>query len=252
MLEEILEHKKKEVAALKKPDYSAKRRDKKGFKESLLARPFIAEVKKASPSLGDINTAADPVEQAKKYEKYGAGAISVLTDEKFFKGSFQFLSEVAESVELPCICKDFIISRVQIDHAYACGASCILLIAAALEKEELKNLSDYARELGLEILFELHELDEYEKIKDLNPEIVGVNSRNLKTLEINKENAAVTLSKVHGDYLLVAESGIETAEDIQKFTDAGAKAFLVGTSLMRAENLEDAFNELYKPLGGLK
>lgn len=243
VLDKILIQKKKEIETLTLP---AEPRQKKvlGFRASLAVKPFICEVKKASPSLGDINTGADPVSVAKKYESMGAGAVSVLTDKEFFKGSFQFLQDVASAINIPVLCKDFIISEKQIDMAYACGADAVLLIAAALNSADYARLYAYAVSKGLDVLSEIHEAEEYDTIKDVNPMIVGVNARNLKTLEIDKAKAAEIISGLGPDKFRVAESGMNTGEDVGRMKKAGASAFLVGSSLMLAEDPEAVFKDL--------
>lgn len=243
VLDKILEQKRKEVEELVVPFHPRKKK-LLSFKSSLMQKPFICEVKKASPSLGDINTGADPVQVAKKYEEMGAGAVSVLTDKEFFKGSFQFLREVAENVDIPVLCKDFIISEKQIYTAYVYGADAILLIAAALTSEDYERLYKYAKSKGLAVLTEIHEAEEYDIVKGADPDIVGVNARNLKTLEIDSEKAAKIISDLDSSLFKVAESGMKTGEDIRRMKQAGASAFLVGSSLMLAEDPEAVFNDL--------
>ncbi|HCW93304.1 MAG TPA: indole-3-glycerol-phosphate synthase TrpC, partial [Flexistipes sinusarabici] len=204
--------------------------------------------KKASPSIGEIKPDASPASQAEQYEKCGAGAISVLTDKYFFKGSFEYLKEVSEKVNIPVLCKDFIISERQIEAAYAYGADIILIIAAILTQEEIKKLSEKAREMKLHILYEIHTLEEYEKIKDLSPAMVGVNSRNLDTLEIDKQKGAHILNTLPDSFLKIAESGINSTEDIVNFRKAGANAFLIGTYLMQSGNIKESFQNLYRGL----
>jgi indole-3-glycerol phosphate synthase len=242
MLDKIIEHKIKEVKNLKKLDFHRKRpvHDVEIF---LKSKPLIAEVKQASPTLGDIKT-VDPVRQAQIYADAGAGAISVLTDEKFFKGSIEYLYEVAHNVALPILCKDFIISEIQIENAFNAGADFILLMATILSEKELKYLSDYAYELGLNILFEVHTMEEFKKLENINVNILGVNSRDLKTLKINKEYGAKLLREIKGDFLKVAESGIDSPKDIEKFKKAGANAFLIGSYLMKSDSPEKTIKDL--------
>jgi indole-3-glycerol phosphate synthase len=216
--------------------------------KSLSKKPLICEVKKASPSFGDLNPELDVAQQAKAYMRLGAGAVSVLTDEKYFKGSYQDLLKVSRAVEIPVMGKDFIISTVQIENAYLCGADLILLIASILSQEELQELSTKVYGLGMQILYELHDLDEYAKIADLKPSLIGVNARDLRTMKIDREKAQKTLSGLKGEFIKVAESGINTGEDIKNYTRFGAKAFLVGTALMKSENLEATFADLKKGL----
>lgn len=218
--------------------------------ESLRRKPFIAEIKRRSPSLGEINNDLNIGARAAAYESGGAGAISVLTDKKYFDGDYLFLSEAAGAVKISVLCKDFIMSEIQIENAYAAGADFILLISRILTFEEIKRLARYARGLGMKILFELHSADEFDKIKCLNPEMVGINSRDLSSLTIDKEAAAREISLLNGDFIKIAESGIETADDVRFFAAHGADAFLVGTALMRSPDPAAKIAELYKGIGG--
>jgi len=247
MLDKILANKKYEIEKI--PENLPKRtKDILEPLQTLKNKPFIAEVKKASPSIGEIKSDASPAAQAEQYEKCGAGAVSVLTDKHFFKGSFEYLKEVSEKVNIPVLCKDFIISERQIDAAYAFGADIILIIAAILTQEEIKKLSEKAWEMNLHILYEIHTPEEYEKIKDLSPAMVGVNSRNLDTLEIDKQKGAKILNALPDSPFKIAESGINTTEDIVNFRKAGANAFLIGTYLMKSGNIRESFQNLYRGL----
>lgn len=247
MLSQIIKNKEIEIKSLSR---TGVKREKNILNpiESLKKKPFITEVKKASPTLGNINISADVVVQAKLYEKAGAGAVSVLTDEKFFKGSFEDLGKVTKNIGIPVLCKDFIISEIQVDIAYEMGADIILLIAKALPEEKLEQLAKYAKNKGLFVLFEIHHLDELQKLPVNFVDIVGVNSRNLETLQIDKNNAAEILKSVKGEFLKVAESGINSVQDVTNFKKAGADAFLIGSYLMQSENPEKAIKELYKGL----
>ncbi len=242
-LDEILEAKKEEINNLKMIEI---KREKPvlDVEKFLKNKPIIAEIKKSSPSKGEINKDIDIIKQAKKYEKFGAGMVSVLTDEKFFSGSFIYLKNVARNVEIPVLCKDFILSEIQIENAYRCGADVILLIVSIIEKKKLDKLTKFAKNLNLKILFEIHEINDFLKIKDLNPEIVGVNSRDFNSMKVNKEKAINVLCNLRGNFLKVAESGIESKEDIIKFKKAGADAFLIGTAFMESEDLKEKFREL--------
>ncbi|WP_273264995.1 indole-3-glycerol phosphate synthase TrpC [Flexistipes sinusarabici] len=247
MLDKILANKKYEIEEI--PEILPKRtKDIIEPLQTLKNKPFIAEVKKASPSAGEIKPDASPAEQAALYEKYGAGAVSVLTDKYFFKGSFEYLKEVSEKINIPVLCKDFIISERQIEAAYAFGADIILIIAAVLTQEEIGRLSEKARELNLYILYEIHTAEEYEKIKDFSPALVGVNSRNLDTLEIDKQKGAQILNTLPDSLFKIAESGINSPEDVANFRRAGADAFLIGTYLMKSDNIKKSFQNLYRGL----
>jgi len=241
-LKEMYKLKKEEVRSLKRAGQYRKK-DVIPFDSFLPEKRIIAEVKQASPSLGKIKN-VDVVEQAKTYEKAGAAAISVLTDKYKFAGSFEFLKRVSEAVSLPVLCKDFIVDNVQIDIAYQFGADAVLLIASMLEKSELEDLFYYASKLGLYVLLEIHEEDELEKIEDLPVKFLGVNNRDLKTLKINRNKGIKIIRKLQGKFVLVAESGMESAENIRDFYMSGAEMFLVGTALMKAENAETKLKEL--------
>jgi indole-3-glycerol phosphate synthase len=246
-LQEIVQYKRDEIKTLKLAD---RKREKPLFDsvEHLRKKPFIAEVKKASPSLGDINLGADVVGQARSYEEGGAGAVSVLTDARFFKGSLDYLSDISRAVRLPLLCKDFILSELQVENAYLYGADFILLIAAILSEGEIRLLSQKARDLNMEVLYELHEIEEFQKIKNLELDLVGVNSRDLSSFKISKPKAMETIASLKGGFLKVAESGIETAKDILSFKQAGADAFLVGTVLMTSADPVGKLKEFARAL----
>ncbi|WP_022850543.1 indole-3-glycerol phosphate synthase TrpC [Limisalsivibrio acetivorans] len=243
MLDEILAHKREEIKGMTLID-SKRMKPVIDAVASLRQKPIIAEVKKASPSLGNINIGADPVAQAKLYESCGAGMVSVLTDKKYFSGDMQYLADIAASVEIPVLCKDFILSEVQIENAYRSGADCILLMATVLNRDEIERLAKYARERGLEILFEIHALSEMERLTGVEPALLGVNSRNLKNLEIDLNVGAGVLKALEGNYIKVAESGMKTPVDVAFMKDAGADAFLIGSGLMAAENTEELLGSM--------
>ncbi len=245
ILDTIIEHKIKEVASAKArvplAEVKAAAADApkvRGFAEALIQkanRPaVIAEVKKASPSKGVIRADFDPVSIAKSYEIGGASAISVLTDEKFFQGKLDYLTMVREAVSLPVLRKDFVIDEYQVYEARAAGADAVLLIVAALEDEELKRLHDYVTSLGMDALVEVHDECELERAMAIDPKIVGINNRNLRTFEVSLD---VTRRLVEGlgprSFKLVSESGIHTREDMIALGGMGIDAALIGESLMR-------------------
>ena len=237
MIEQIVETKKKEVEALRSVELVQRAKPVIPFslKEDV---NIIAELKRKSPSAGDIGEIND--ERIALYSRYAA-AISILTDVTYFGGSFEVLADVADKIDLPILCKDFFIDTVQIDLAYSMGADLILLIARILDKEQLKDLYSYARGLGLNCLVEIHAAGELEKIADLNAEIVGVNARDLDTLMIDLERGKEILSRVSAP-VRVAESGIKSRKDIEGFHNVNC--FLIGEALMRAQDLEATFREL--------
>ncbi len=198
---------------------------------------LIAEVKKASPSAGVIAADFDPLKQAKKYAAAGAGAISVLTDEKYFKGKLEYLSRIRAEVEVPVLRKDFIVHEAQIYEASVAGADAVLLIVAALDDDELKRLLECAATYQLEVLMEVHDLAELERALATDARIIGVNNRNLKTFEVDLRNTERVSEQVPDDLLLVSESGIKTPADAAQVAAWGADAVLVGETLMRAEDV---------------
>ncbi len=210
----------------------------------------IAEVKRASPSKGDINQQVDPVAQAKQYKEAGATAISVLTDRQFFNGTMADLSEVSSAVpELPLLCKDFMIDRVQINTAVHHGASIILLIAAALKEDQLRDLYDYAKSLDLDVLFEVHNEEEAETALQIGANIIGINNRDLKTFNVDLEVTERVAALIKNENIVVvSESGIRTREDVAFVEAAGAKAVLVGETLMRSVDIAATMNEIRIPL----
>lgn len=237
MLEQIVETKKREVELLKTLELTPRTKPVIPFslKEGV---NIIAELKRRSPSAGDIGEIDD--ERIVLYSRY-ATAISILTDNTYFGGSFEVLADVAGKIDLPILCKDFFMDTVQVDLAYSKGADLILLIARILDKEQMKHLYGYARRLGLNCLVEVHAADELDKIAELNVEIIGVNARDLDTLVIDLERSKEILSRVSAP-VRVAESGIKTRKDIEGFHDANC--FLIGETLMRSQDLESTFQEL--------
>lgn len=254
ILQKILKEKKKEVIQLKEKSFptSNDQKQKSSFKQQVLTKDHmhvIAEIKRASPSKGIIANDINPVERAITYEKLGASAISVLTDKTFFKGSFADLRAVSESVNIPVLCKDFIIDHVQIDQAKDSGADMILLIVAALEDDQLKELVHYATTLQLEVLCEVHNIEEMNRALDLGATIIGINNRDLNTFTVDL-NTTTQLSAIVKDpnIILISESGIQTKNDVLHVTDAGVNAILVGETLMRSTDLPTTFNDLHFPL----
>tara|TARA_R110002096_G_scaffold16662_11_gene56863 strand:- start:829 stop:1656 length:828 start_codon:yes stop_codon:yes gene_type:complete len=216
--------------------------DGEGFGTNDLA--VIAEVKKASPSAGVISTDFDPVLIAKAYEEAGANALSILTDEKYFQGHLSYLAKIRDAVDLPLLRKDFIIHEVQIYEAVVAGADAILLIVGALEQEELIHLLDVATVLQLDVLVEVHDLEEMDRALETDAKIIGVNNRNLRTFEVDLRATENLSEEVTGDRILVSESGIYTGEDTAKIHEWGADAILVGEALMRADDKTARMAEL--------
>ncbi len=208
---------------------------RRSFREALeMARPaIIAEIKKASPSAGVIAEAFDPAAIAMGYEANGAAALSVLTDQQFFQGSLDDLDAARNSTQLPVLRKDFTLDRYHIMQASAAGADAILLIVAALTDYEVVDLLRQARELELDPLVEVHDEAELDRALAAGADLIGVNNRNLKTLEVSLETSFTLARQIPDDVLSISESGIRTAEDIRRLMGAGYGGFLIGESLMK-------------------
>jgi indole-3-glycerol phosphate synthase len=204
----------------------------------------IAELKKASPSRGLIRPDFRPAELARDLEEAGAAALSVLTDEEFFQGSLDYLRQASSSSSLPCLRKDFIVDEFQIVEARAHRADAILLIAAALDQKELTALAAIARSYNLDVLCEAHDEQELQRALDAGCDLIGINSRNLRTFEVNLETAFRLAEKIPARCVRVAESGIRSGADIARLRSAGYDAFLIGESLMKAERPGEALAKL--------
>jgi indole-3-glycerol phosphate synthase len=205
---------------------------------------LIAEVKKASPSAGVIRADFDPVATARTYEEHGAAAISVLTDAEFFQGSLAYLTAVKSAVGCPVLRKDFVLDRYQLLEARAAGADAVLLIAECLPGERLATLQRQATELGLHTLVELHDAEELPRVLDCGAPVLGINNRDLRTFHTRLEHTLELLPKIPADRTVVSESGIASHADLVRLGAAGAKAVLVGESLMRAPDIGAALDAL--------
>lgn len=195
---------------------------------------IIAEFKRASPSKGIINNSLDPVKTALAYQTGGAAAISVLTEEDFFKGSLNDLKKIRKAVELPILRKDFIVEEYQIYESAAVGADAVLLIASTLTSESLENFQRLAASLGLDAIVEVHDRDELRKASDIGAGILGVNNRNLKTFEVSLDVSRELIKHSPKGSIMIAESGISSAQEIAELHSLGYDAFLVGEALMRS------------------
>jgi indole-3-glycerol phosphate synthase len=209
---------------------------------------IIAELKKASPSKGLIRADFRPAELARELEAAGAAALSVLTDEEFFQGSLGNLVAASGAVKIPCLRKDFIIDEFQLVEARAHCADAVLLIVAALTAEELKSLAAGARRRGLDVLCEVHDGEELQRALDSGFDLIGVNTRDLRTFQVDLKTAFDLAPKFPAEVVRVAESGIHSAEDMARLRAAGYHAFLVGESLMRAASPGEALRELFSPV----
>ncbi|EAK9280494.1 indole-3-glycerol phosphate synthase TrpC [Listeria monocytogenes] len=245
-LEEILAQKAVEIADMPLEKVAEKRKTY-SFYEFLKANTstmqLIAEVKRASPSKGEINMGVNPVLQAKSYQAAGAGMISVLTDPVFFKGSIEDLREVAENVEIPVLCKDFIISEKQLIRARNAGATVVLLIISALTEEMLITLFEQALALDLEVLVEVHDQKELAVAQKIGAKLIGVNNRNLHTFEVDIAVSERLASDFLLDACFISESGFRTAEDVARVSQK-YNAVLVGEALMREATPEVAAKSL--------
>jgi indole-3-glycerol phosphate synthase len=256
ILQEILNYKKEELEGVKAriplselkakvidagivPSFKlAVRRDKRS------PIKLIAEVKKASPSKGIIRRDFDLAQIISVYDKKDVAAISVLTEGRFFQGSLEYLKETRKRTSKPLLRKDFIIDDYQVYEARVNGASAILLIAAALERRQLADIMALAKELSLDSLVEVHDLKELDTALYCGADIIGINNRNLKTLEISLQTTFNLIKDIPENKIVVSESGINTRANAEAVQSAGADAMLVGTAIMKAEDMEDKIDEL--------
>jgi len=205
---------------------------------------LIAEVKKASPSKGVLDPALDPAAQARVYERAGAAAVSVLTDEKYFRGALDDLVAVRAAVELPVLRKDFILDEYQLWESRAAGADVVLLIVAALDDARLRDLHHAAKGIGLATLVEVHTAGELDRAMALGAPVIGVNNRDLHTLETSLAPSLALLPRIPPAHTAVSESGIFTRDDVERVVRAGAHAVLVGEALVRAPDVAAKVREL--------
>ena len=259
ILEEILENKAKEVTDRKNKMtvqdlkeitymYSLKR-DFKGALINKISKnkpAVIAEIKRASPSLGELNMNIIPAKVAADFEAMGAACLSVLTDAKYFKGSGAILEMAKKGCGLPVLRKDFIIDEYQIDESVTMGADCILLIVSALDKTLLKNLYDAAKVRDLDVIVEVHDYSELESVLEIECDIIGINNRNLHTFDVDLNTSVELVKYIKDDQLIIAESGIHNFEDVKKMNECGINTFLVGESLMTSKDPINKFKEIFK------
>ena len=241
----------KRVADLRELERRAEHHVPRGFRKALDSKgrdgiAVIAELKKASPSKGLIRASFDPVELARELETAGAAALSVLTDEEFFQGSLENLRKASATVAIPCLRKDFIVDEFQLLEARANSADAVLLIVAALTEDELTRLAGAARARGLDVLCEVHNVDELHRALRAGCDLIGVNTRDLRTFKVDLQTAFDLAPKFPPGVVRVAESGIHSADDVMRLRAAGYHAFLVGESLMRAQSPGNALRELLR------
>ena len=209
---------------------------------------LIAEIKKASPSRGVIRRDFDPVFVAKIYEAKDVNAVSILTEEDYFQGNLFYFSEVRKVLKKPLLRKDFIFDEYQVYESRAHEADAILLIAALLEKNQAVEYLHLAEELGMSVLFEVHDFKELEMALSVGTEIIGINNRNLKTLNVDINTTFTLCREIPPGKIVVSESGIRTRNDVQRLTDGGIDAMLIGTSFMEAGDISGKIEELLSPL----
>jgi indole-3-glycerol phosphate synthase len=257
VLKEICNNKRLEINSLKEQfsesdliEISNFQKKPRGFKNALTKKvtnnkyALIAEVKKASPSRGIIKEDFNPIEIATSYLNGGAACLSVLTEIKWFKGSINYLIDIQKSVNLPILRKDFIIDPWQIYESRSIGADCILIILAAVDDILAKEMIVQTRDLGMDVLIEAHSEKEIERAINLKADLIGINNRNLKTLEIDINNT-IRLSKlIPKEYDIICESGLNNNNDLKIMEKNGIMRFLVGESLMRKSNIEEATRKL--------
>ena len=205
----------------------------------------IAEVKKASPSKGVLRADFIPADIAQSYAEFGAACLSVLTDHQFFQGSIEYLKQARASCGLPVLRKDFMVDAYQIYESRVVGADCILLIAAILDDQQMKDMEALAVSLDMAVLVEVHDAAELERALKLKTPLIGINNRNLKTFEVSLDTTFELMGRVPVDRVLVTESGIVSPADVKRLRDAKINAFLVGEAFMRAEEPGEALAELF-------
>ena len=254
ILQQIMVHKRTEVTAARNRVAVAELERQiqtappvRDFKAALLRHHpmgLIAEVKRASPSAGLIRADFSATEIARTYVENGAACLSVLTDEKYFQGHLDYLRQIRETVDVPLLRKDFILDEYQILEARSVGADCILLIAECLDDAQLTDLYQAAVGLGMQALVELHDAANLERVLRLNPQLVGVNNRDLKVMKTNLQHCIDLRSRVPGDILFVGESGIHSRADVERLTTGDVHAMLVGETLMKSPDIGAKVREL--------
>ena len=221
---------------------------KKSIDEKISKNKFalIAEIKKASPSKGIIKKNFIPIDIAYSYKNGGATCLSILTEENWFKGKNSYITEVRSKIDLPILRKDFILDPWQVLETRNIGADCILIILTAVDDNLAKELKVTAKNVGLDVLVEVHNEEEVERAIKLDPDLIGINNRNLKTLDIDLNNTIKLANLIPNEYIIVCESGLNSNEDLKNMSDIGINSFLVGESLMKNEDIEAATIKLLK------
>ena len=218
------------------------------LKDSILKSSggIICEFKRRSPSNNNINYKSNISEVVKGYQKAGAAGLSILTNKQYFDGDIQDILKIRDIASIPILRKEFIVSEYQIIEAKSIGSDAILLIASILSKEEIKNYSLLAKDIGLEVLFEIHDNEELEKLSGENIDIIGVNNRNLDTLEIDLQNSVDLYNKIPNSFVKISESGISKVESILKLREVGYQGFLIGENFMKTDDPFESANNFIK------
>tara|TARA_B100001996_G_scaffold380469_1_gene367966 strand:- start:872 stop:1663 length:792 start_codon:yes stop_codon:yes gene_type:complete len=256
ILKKITDFKKKEILELKNSynikksiDFSLKQEKPRGFLKTLIKSNkqgfgLIAEIKKASPSKGIIRENFYPEKIASDYKNSGANCLSILTDQKFFAGKNEYLQNVKVTTDLPILRKDFIVDEIQIYESRSIGADCILLIAACLDDDELKGFYDIAISLNMDVLIEVHNEFELDRVLILNPPMIGINNRNLKTMTVSLETSASLVKKIPQNILIVSESGFKSNKDLRFMESLGVKNFLIGETFMKSKDIQKSVKKM--------
>jgi indole-3-glycerol phosphate synthase len=253
ILDEILQYKKEEVRAKKSASRLTELKSRiqdllppRGFQKALTSSAsihLIAEVKKASPSKGIIRKDFKPVDIAKAYDEHGAAALSVLTDEHFFQGHLDFIGQVKKGVRLPVLQKDFLLDSCQVYEARAAQADAVLLITAILDRRQLADYYALAKDLGMDVLCEIHTEKELEQVVEV-AEVIGINNRDLTNFKTDLETTFRLMKEIPDDKTVVSESGIHSRREVLRLMEAGVDAILVGESLMREADIGAKVDEL--------
>ncbi|MGH2448821.1 MAG: indole-3-glycerol phosphate synthase TrpC [Chloroflexota bacterium] len=247
-LADIVDHKREELSRKKREPLEALRERANAVKRRPLKYrnplSLIAEVKRLSPSAGDLAPGIDIVQRALAYQRGGASAISVLCDQRYFGGSLEDLAAIRRRVELPVLCKDFIVDPYQVWEAGAFGADLLLLIVAALNDRELRHLHDLAQELGMVPLVEVHDQHDLARAIAMDARLIGINNRNLDDFSVDLVTTEYLAPLVPDDTMIVSESGLATPEDVRRVRSAGAQVVLIGEALMRSSDPETLIREL--------
>lgn len=249
---EIIQTKHQEVERLKPfandlRKRALKRNDFRPFRNALHRGneiSMIAEVKKASPSVGVISAQFNPLSQAREYQRGGAHCLSILTDEKYFQGHLNYLRTIRDQVDIPLLRKDFIIDDLQVYETVVAGADAMLLIVGALDDPTLTRLYELGKTLQLDVLVEVHDLREMDRALDLGADMIGINNRNLKTFEVDLKTTEELAPEIPNDAVAISESGIKTAADVRYLREHGINGILVGETLMRSDNVTAKIQEL--------